>query len=66
MAYAYGSSGQMTSGAHDKTETHKYLHWIARLCASLECDMFDNKKLAQEDKNHLALMLCLRSLILSK
>ncbi|AOT33658.1 hypothetical protein FORC31_3201 [Escherichia coli] len=28
--------------------------------------MFDNKKLAQEDKNHLALMLCLRSLILSK
>lgn len=45
---------------------HKALHWIARLCASLECDMFDNKKLAQEDKNHLALMLCLRSLILSK
>ncbi|WP_252493425.1 hypothetical protein, partial [Escherichia coli] len=50
----------------DKTEAHKSLHWIARLCASLECDMFDNKKLAQEDKNHLALMLCLRSLILSK
>ncbi|EFO3048910.1 hypothetical protein DQ140_20810 [Escherichia coli] len=50
----------------DKTETNKALHWIARLCASLECDMFDNKKLSQEDKNHLALMLCLRSLILSK
>lgn len=27
--------------------------------------MFDNKKLAQEDKNHLALMLCLRSLTTS-
>ncbi|TEW32300.1 hypothetical protein E2119_12225 [Escherichia coli] len=66
MAYVSGSSGQMTSGAQDKTETNKALYWIARLCASLECDMFDNKKLAQEDKNHLALMLCLRSLILSK
>lgn len=44
----------------------KALHWIARRCASLECDRFDDKKLAQEDKNHLALMLCLRSLILSK
>ena len=39
---------------------------IARLCASLECDRFDDKKLAQEDKNHLALMLCYRSLIPSK
>ncbi|EFI3912784.1 hypothetical protein GY532_004537 [Escherichia coli] len=27
---------------------------------------FYDKKLAQEDKNHLALMLCYRSLILSK
>ncbi|CDL29085.1 hypothetical protein [Escherichia coli ISC7] len=22
------------------------MHWIARLCASLECDMFDNKKIS--------------------
>ncbi|EJO0778726.1 hypothetical protein NQ717_003923 [Escherichia coli] len=29
---------------------HKALHWIARLCASLECGRFDDKKLAQEDK----------------
>ncbi|WP_167854216.1 hypothetical protein [Escherichia sp. E1130] len=29
---------------------HKSLHWIARLCASPECDRFDGKKLAQEDK----------------
>ncbi|HCS5827918.1 hypothetical protein [Escherichia coli] len=50
----------------DKTEAHKALHLIARLCASLECDRFDDKKLAQEDKNHLALMLCYRSLIPSK
>lgn len=49
MAYASGSSGQMTSGALDKTEAHKALHWTARCCASLECDMFDDKKLAQED-----------------
>ncbi len=28
----------------------KALHWIARRCASLECDRFDDKKLAQEDK----------------
>ena len=34
--------------------------------SSLECDRFDDKKLAQEDKNHLALMLCYRSLIPSK
>ena len=33
----------------DKTEAHKALHWTARCCASLECDMFDDKKLAQED-----------------
>ncbi len=48
-----------------RSEAHKALR-IARPCASLECDMFDNKKLAQEDKNHLALMLCYRSLIPSK
>ncbi|EFH9065370.1 hypothetical protein FP372_00005 [Escherichia coli] len=44
----------------------KALHWIARRCASLEYNRFDDKKLAQEDKNHLALMLCYRSLIPSK
>ncbi|WP_407231316.1 hypothetical protein [Escherichia coli] len=24
----------------DKTETHKASQWLARLCASQECDMF--------------------------
>ncbi|EHR8974441.1 hypothetical protein KUT16_001429 [Escherichia coli] len=28
----------------------KALHWIARRCASLEYNRFDDKKLAQEDK----------------
>lgn len=48
-----------------RSEAHKALR-ITRPCASLECDRFDDKKLAQEDKNHLALMLCYRSLIPSK
>ncbi len=56
----------VTSDNGGQTEAHKALHGIAILCASLVFDMSDDKKLAQEDKNHLALMLCYRSLILSK
>ncbi|EPY8891402.1 hypothetical protein ACXHFU_004707, partial [Escherichia coli] len=31
-------------------EIHKTLYLVVRFCASLVCDMFDDKKLAQEDK----------------
>ncbi len=31
-------------------EIHKTLYLVVRFCASLVCDMFDDKKLAQGDK----------------
>ncbi|EDQ6342461.1 hypothetical protein B9M44_003238 [Salmonella enterica subsp. enterica serovar Beaudesert] len=53
----------MLNGLEHKRDTQRFASPCKASCA-FWCEVCScDKKLAQEDKNHLALMLCLRSLM---